>query len=82
MGEKEFPRKVLVSPGFGAGWSSWSYGSKEGAQFLAEYQPIIEFLEMLEDVQQQEVIDACPDCGVPMQFIAMALKCPKCWRVM
>jgi hypothetical protein len=41
----DFPRKILVSPGFGAGWSSWCYGPKEAAQFVAEYQPIIEFLE-------------------------------------
>jgi len=40
-----FPRKILVSPGFGAGWSSWCYGPKEAAQFVAEYEPIIKFLE-------------------------------------
>jgi len=42
---KDFPRKILVSPGYGAGWSSWISGSKEMVQFVAEYQPIIEFLE-------------------------------------
>lgn len=36
-------RKVLISQGFGAGWSSWA--DKEIAQILAEYQPIIDFLE-------------------------------------
>lgn len=36
-------RKVLISHGFGAGWSSWA--GKEIAQTLAEYQPIIDFLE-------------------------------------
>lgn len=35
-------KKVLVSHGFGAGWSSWS---PEYAKFLAEYRPIIEFIE-------------------------------------
>lgn len=39
-----FPRKVLVSYGYGAGWSSWS-GNNQVAQFMAEYGPIIEFLE-------------------------------------
>lgn len=39
-----FPRSVLVSPGYGAGWSSWT-NNKEVAQFVAEYKPIIEFLE-------------------------------------
>ena len=41
---KDFPRKVLVSHGFGAGWSSWC-DHKEAAQFMAEYEPIIQFLE-------------------------------------
>lgn len=36
-------RKVLISPGFGAGWSSWDSG--ELAEYILEYQPIIEFLE-------------------------------------
>jgi len=36
-------RKVLISHGFGAGWSSWA--DKEIAQMLAEYKPIIDFLE-------------------------------------
>lgn len=33
--------KILVSGGFGAGWSTWSSSPKE----VAEYLPIIEFLE-------------------------------------
>ncbi len=33
--------KVLVCPGFGAGWSTWSQKPKE----VAEYKPIIEFIE-------------------------------------
>jgi hypothetical protein len=36
-------RKILYSPGWGAGWSSWNEG--EVAKFMLEYQPIIEFLE-------------------------------------
>jgi hypothetical protein len=36
-------RKILYSPGWGAGWSSWSSGPK--AKFMLEYQPIIDFLE-------------------------------------
>lgn len=37
-------RKILVSPGFGAGWSSWA-DNREIAKFMLEYQPLIEFLE-------------------------------------
>lgn len=36
-------RKILYSPGYGAGWSTWSSG--KAAKYILEYQPIIEFLE-------------------------------------
>lgn len=36
-------RKILYSPGFGAGWSSWNSG--ETAKYMLEYQPIIAFIE-------------------------------------
>ena len=35
--------KVLISPGFGAGWSTWNSG--EVAKYMRTYQPIIECLE-------------------------------------
>ena len=35
--------KILISPGFGAGWSTWSNG--ERAKFGRTYQPIIDWLE-------------------------------------
>ena len=40
-------QKVLVSPGFGAGWSTWSEKPKE----VAEYRPIIEYIEAGGDPQ-------------------------------
>lgn len=36
-------RKILYSPGYGAGWSSWNSG--DVAKYMLEYQPIISFLE-------------------------------------
>jgi hypothetical protein len=36
-------RKILVSPGYGAGWSSWASG--DSAKTMLTYQPIIDFLE-------------------------------------
>lgn len=36
-------KKVLISPGYGAGWSSWN--SPDVGKFMAEYQPIIEAVE-------------------------------------
>lgn len=38
-------RKILYSPGFGAGWTTWHSGSAEEIQFMLEYQPFIERLE-------------------------------------
>ncbi len=38
-------RKILYSPGFGAGWTSWFHGSKAAKKFMLEYKPFIGFLE-------------------------------------
>lgn len=38
-------RKILYSPGYGAGWTSWCVGGKKMVKFMLEYQPIIEYLE-------------------------------------
>jgi len=35
--------KILVSPGYGAGWSTWNSG--EVARFMLTYKPIIDFIE-------------------------------------
>lgn len=34
--------KILVSPGFGAGWSTWAHSNQKQ---VAEYEPIIEYIE-------------------------------------
>ena len=36
-------KKVLVSHGYGAGWATWHYGGDQ--KDVAEYLPIIEFIE-------------------------------------
>jgi hypothetical protein len=38
-------RKILYSPGYGAGWVSWHGGTKEEKEFMFGYQPFIEALE-------------------------------------
>jgi hypothetical protein len=38
-------RKILYSPGYGAGWTTWNSEPVELAKFLLEYQPIIDYLE-------------------------------------
>ena len=37
-------RKVLISPGYGAGWTTWE-SSRAIRKFMFEYAPIIDFLE-------------------------------------
>lgn len=41
MSEKK--REILYSPGFGAGWTTWNDG--EHHEFLATYQPIIDYVK-------------------------------------
>jgi hypothetical protein len=36
-------RKILVSPGFGAGWSTWHDG--EVAKYMLTYEPLIKAIE-------------------------------------
>ena len=38
-------RKILYSPGYGAGWSTWNAHTKEQIRFLVEYPPLIEYVE-------------------------------------
>lgn len=55
-----FPRKILVSPGYGTGWSSWCNSwcnNSEAAQLMAEYKPIIEFLDNGGDNHSKEFRD-------------------------
>lgn len=43
-------RKILYSPGFGGGWSSWNRGPV--AQLMLEYTPIIEAIERGEEMHK------------------------------
>jgi len=37
-------RKILYSPGYGAGWTTWA-GDAKVREIMLTYQPIIEFIE-------------------------------------
>ena len=52
----KFSRQVLVSTGFGAGWSSWC-AHREAAQYAAEYQPIIDFITKNGNPFQEEHVN-------------------------
>lgn len=48
--------KILYSPGYGAGWSSWFSGSREAEKHILTYQPIVDAIEY----DQRELIpDLC-----------------------
>lgn len=48
-------RKILISPGNGAGWTTWN--RDEVRPILLEYKPIIEFLEAGGDITSREGTD-------------------------
>ena len=35
-------RQIIISPDFGAGWSTWQYGEREHRLFALTYQPLID----------------------------------------
>ncbi len=37
-------RKILVSPGFGAGWTTWAY-DENATRIMLEWEPIVKALE-------------------------------------
>jgi len=44
-------RKILYSPGFGAGWTTWNY-NPDVCRYMLTYQPIIDVLERGETVSE------------------------------
>jgi hypothetical protein len=54
-------RKILYSPGFGAGWSSWISAPPK---FVCEYQPIIDAIERGEDLSPSHpaVVQFADEC--------------------
>jgi hypothetical protein len=38
-------RKILYSPGYGAGWTTWGGDTREEKLFMLEYAPFVEALE-------------------------------------
>lgn len=53
-------RKILYSPGYGAGWTTWGGDTPEQKRFMLEYQPFIEWLErgnnLRDDPEQYAVV--------------------------
>lgn len=81
-------RKVVISPGFGSGWSTWSTKPQE----VAEYQPMVEFLEnggttgeLSKDhpviVQMAEDLDVSPYIGSNVDRLVVVEVTPP-YRVM
>lgn len=52
-------KKILISSGFGAGWSTWNSG--EVGKFMLTYQPIIDFLEAGMSFSREDCHDSSYD---------------------
>jgi hypothetical protein len=51
--------KILISPGYGGGWTTWHCGSTEEKKFMATYQPFIAAIESRPNqITEQEIKDA------------------------
>lgn len=50
-------RKILYSPGFGAGWSTWASG--DIAKFMLTYEPLIKAIERGDNVAQGNISHVC-----------------------
>ena len=49
-------RKIIYSPGYGAGWVSWaSSKTREQRLFMLEYQPFIEILESGKQINSSDI---------------------------
>ena len=51
----EVMRKILYSPGYGAGWTSWCHGPKEEKLFMLEYKPFIEIIENGNEITEKDI---------------------------
>ena len=59
-------RKILYSPGYGAGWTTWMY-NKEMKKFALEYAPLIEAIESAnanDDEEELKALLRVPEYGV------------------
>jgi len=54
--------EVLISPGFGAGWSTWACGKM--AAYIRTYKPLIDALKNGEDVNGEHPVikNLCAEC--------------------
>lgn len=46
-------RKILYSPGYGAGWTTWGGSTKEEKLFMLEYKPFIKALESKKKIDEK-----------------------------
>lgn len=71
-------RKILYSPGFGAGWVSWARGEGlEVRRFMLEYQPFIEALEAADDRDMMITTTVVPG-QTDWNGMPSVVECPRC----
>lgn len=66
--------KILYSPGFGAGWSSWCSDEREAQVFMLTYKPLIDALEAGKDIGAGNSSSSEPRPGSILDDFARAYK--------
>lgn len=69
--------KILISPGFGAGWSTWADG--DHVRFCLTYEPFIKKLEngdkLTEEDGEKFIEDLIKECGKSGEYFYMGGMC-------
>jgi len=55
--------KILISPGYGAGYSTWNSGSQKFIKFLLTYKPFIDCLEAGNKITEEMIETLKKDVG-------------------
>jgi hypothetical protein len=64
-----YARKILYSPGYGAGWTSWHSGTKEELKFMLEYEPFIKAIEGMDLSSKEKEKVFAEDGELVQQFL-------------
>jgi hypothetical protein len=74
-------RKIIISPGFGAGWTTWASGPKEMIKYLLEQPDLIEYIESGKLKDQHQIHDWDSNCPEDLKQIINKIEtyCKNTW---
>jgi len=66
--------KILISGGFGAGWSTWAGGDETTRSIMLTFAPLIEAVERGEEITETHpavlaMIEACAEAGAASPYL-------------